>query len=213
MRGPRPRLSVARPRVNSNPRRLPSHRRQASPVLDRDLLFARRRPRRVVRCLCRPSPHRAALFRRRRSTHARARTRGSRALLSLSKRCTRMFTCTHALSSELPHRRGHPSRDAAELEPHRAVYHRAAMLVLELHLMDARSCMRSTKLSPLLSVLESGEHVYACELNLTAAQPIAALTPSSRASFPSRRASAGPTRVRVRSQARERIQPQRRRPP
>jgi hypothetical protein len=44
-------------------------------------------------------------------------TRGSRALLSLSKWCTRMFTCTHALASELPRRRGHPSRDVAELEP------------------------------------------------------------------------------------------------
>jgi hypothetical protein len=47
-----------------------SHRHQASPILDRDLLFARRRPRRVVRCLCQPSPRRAALFRRRRSAHA-----------------------------------------------------------------------------------------------------------------------------------------------
>jgi hypothetical protein len=177
------------------------------PRFDRDLLFARRRPRRVVHCLCRPSPRRAALFRHRRSAHARARTRGSRALLSLSNRCTRMFTRTHALASELPRRHGHPSRDAAELEPYRAVYHRVAVLVWELHLTAARSCMRSTKLSPLLSVLESGEHVRACEPNLTAAQPIAAGTPSSRASFPPRRASAGPTRVRVRSQARERIQP------
>jgi hypothetical protein len=44
-------LSVPRPRVNSNPRLRPSHHRQESPVLDRDLLFARRRPRRVVRSL------------------------------------------------------------------------------------------------------------------------------------------------------------------
>jgi hypothetical protein len=73
--------------------------------------------------------------------------------------------------------------------------------------------MRSTKLSPFLSLLESGEHIHACEPNLTAAQPVATGTPSSRASFPLRRASAGPTRVRVRSQARERIQPHRRRPP
>jgi hypothetical protein len=141
------------------------------------------------------------------------RTRGSRALLSLSKWCMRMFTRMHALASELPRHRRHPSHDAAEFEPHRAVYHRAAVLVRELHLTAARLCLRSTKLSPLLSLLESGEHVRACELNLTAAQPIAAGTPSSRASFPPRRASAGPTRVCVRSQARERIQPQRRRPP
>jgi hypothetical protein len=79
--------------------------------------------------------------------------------------------------------------------------------------MDARSCMRSTKLSPLLSLLESSEHVRTYEPNLTAAQPVAAGTPSSRAPFPPRRASAGPTRVHVRSQARERIQPHRRRPP
>jgi hypothetical protein len=70
-RGPRPRLSVARPRVNSNPRRRPSHRRQESPILDSDLLFARRRPRRVVRCLCQPSLRRAALFLCRRYAHAR----------------------------------------------------------------------------------------------------------------------------------------------
>jgi hypothetical protein len=87
------------------------------------------------------------------------------------------------------------------------------VLIRELHLTATRSCMRSTKLSPLLSLLESVEHVHACEPNLTAAQPVAAGTPSSRASFPSRRASAGPTRVRVRSQARECIQPHRRRPP
>jgi hypothetical protein len=197
---------VARPHVNSNPRRRPSHRRQASPILDRDLLFARRRPRRVVRCLCQPSSRWAALFRRRRSSHAHPHPR-SRALLSLSKWCMRMFTCTHALASELPRCRGHPSRDVAELELHRAVYHRAAMLVRELRLTDARSCMRSTKLSPLLSLLESVEHVRAYEPNLTAAQPVAAGTPSSRASFLPRRASVGPTRVRVRSQARERIQP------
>jgi hypothetical protein len=141
------------------------------------------------------------------------RTRGSRALLSLCKRCTRMFMRTHALASELPRRRGHPSRDAAEFEPHRAVYLRTAVLVRELRLTDARPCMSSTKLSPLLSLLESGEHVHACEPNLTVAQPVATGTPSSRASFPPRRASAGPTRVRVRSQARERIQPLRRRPP
>jgi hypothetical protein len=144
-------------------------------------------------------------------THTRIR--GSRALLSLSKRCTRMFTCTHALASELPHCRGHPGCDAAELEPHRAVYLRAAVLVLELHLTAARSCRRSTKLSPLLSLLESGECIHTCEPNLTAAHPVATGTPSSRASFPPRRASAGPTRVRVRTQARERIQPHRRRPP
>jgi hypothetical protein len=62
-------------------------------------------------------------------------------------------------------------------------------------------------------LLESGEHVRACEPNLTAAQPVATGTLSSRASFLPRRASAEPTRVRVRSQARERIQPHRRRPP
>jgi hypothetical protein len=140
------------------------------------------------------------------------RTQGSRALLSLSKWCTRMFTRTHALSSELPRRRGHPSRDTAELELHRAVYHRAAVLVWELHLTAARSCMRSTNLSPLFSLLESDEHVLACEPNLTAAQPIAAGTLLSRASFPPRRVSAGPTRVRIRSHAHERIQPHRRRP-
>jgi hypothetical protein len=106
-----------------------------------------------------------------------------------------------------------PNRDAAELEPHRAVYHLVAVLVRELHLTAARSCMRSTKLSPLLPLLEFGEHVRACEPNLTAAQPIATGTPSSRASFPPRRASAGPTRVRVRSPARERIRPHRRRQP
>jgi hypothetical protein len=77
-------------------------------------------------------------------THTR--TRGSRALLSMSKRCTRMFTRTHALASELPHRHRHPSRDVAELEPHRAVYHHAAVLVWELHLMAARSSKHSTKL-------------------------------------------------------------------
>jgi hypothetical protein len=86
------------------------------------------------------------------------------------------------------------------------------VLIWELHLTAACSCMRSTKLSPLLSLLEPGEHVRACEPNLTAAQPIAAGTQLSRASFPSRRVSAGPTRVRVCSQARERIQPHRRRP-
>jgi hypothetical protein len=80
-----------------------------------------------------------------------------------------MFTCTHALARELPRRRRHPSRDTAELDLHRAVYHRAAVLVWELHLTAARSCMRSTKLSPLLSLLEFGEHVHACEPNLTAA--------------------------------------------
>jgi hypothetical protein len=106
-----------------------------------------------------------------------------------------------------------PSRNAAEFEPHRAVYHRAVVLDRELHLTTARSCMRSTKLSPLLSLPESGEHVLACEPNLTAAQPIAAGTLSSGASFLERRASTGPTRVRVRSQARERIQPHRHRPP
>jgi hypothetical protein len=99
------------------------------------------------------------------------------------------------------------------LELHQAVYHRAAVLVRELHLTAARSCMCSTKQSPLLSLLESGEHVHACEPNLTAAQPIAAGTLSSRASCPPRRVSAGPTRVRVRPQACERIQPHRRRPP
>jgi hypothetical protein len=72
-----------------------------------------------------------------------------------------MFTRTHALSSELPRRRGQLNRDAAELEPHRAVYHLAAVLVRELHLTGARSCMRSAKLSPLLSLLESGEPVRA----------------------------------------------------
>jgi hypothetical protein len=92
-------------------------------------------------------------------THTR--TRGSRSLLSLSKRCTRMFTRTHALASELPCRRGHPSRDATELESRRAVYLRTAVLVRELRLTDARSCRRLTKLSPLLSLLESGEHVRA----------------------------------------------------
>jgi hypothetical protein len=92
-------------------------------------------------------------------THTR--TRGSRALFFLSKRCTRMFTCTHVLASELPRRRGHPSRDAAELELHRAVYLRTAVLIRELRLTDARPCMSSTKLSPLLSLLESGEHVRA----------------------------------------------------
>jgi hypothetical protein len=86
------------------------------------------------------------------------------------------------------------------------------LLVWKLHLTAARSCMRSTKLSPLLSLLESSEHVRACEPNLTAAQPVAAGTLLSRASFLPRRASARPTRVRVRSQARERIQPHRRRP-
>jgi hypothetical protein len=124
-------------------------------------------------------------------THTR--TRGSRALLSLSKRCTRMFTRTHALASELPHHRGHPSRYAAELEPHQAALHRAAMLVREIHLTVARKRMRSNKLSPLPSLHESGELVRACEPNLTAAQPVAARTPPSRASFPPRRASAGPT--------------------
>jgi hypothetical protein len=117
-----------------------------------------------------------------------------------------MFTHTHALASKLPRRYGHPSRDAAEREQHPAVYHRAAVLVRELHLTAARSCMRSTKMTPLLSLLESGEHIHACE-------PVAAGTPSSRASFPPRRASAEPTRVRVRSQARERIQPHQRQPP
>jgi hypothetical protein len=124
-----------------------------------------------------------------------------------------MFTRTHAPASELPCHRGHPSRDVAELEPHRAVYHRAAMLVRELHLTAACSCMHSTKLSPLLSLLESGEHVRTCEPNLTAAQPVTAGTPSSRASFSPRRASARPTRARVRSRAHERIQPHQRRPP
>jgi hypothetical protein len=124
-----------------------------------------------------------------------------------------MFTCTHVLASELPRRRGHPSRDAAELEPHQAVYLRTAVLVRELRLTDARSCMSSTKLSPLLSLLESGEHARACEPNLAVAQPVVTGTPSSRASFLPRRASAEPTRVRVHSQARERIQPHRRRPP
>jgi hypothetical protein len=70
-------LSVPRPRVNSNPRCRPSHRHQASPVLDRDLLFARRRPRRVVCCLYQPSPRRATLFRRRRSALARSHPRES----------------------------------------------------------------------------------------------------------------------------------------
>jgi hypothetical protein len=87
------------------------------------------------------------------------------------------------------------------------------VLVRELHFTAACSCRRSTKLSPLLSLLEPGEHVHTCEPNLTATQPIAVGTPSSRASFLPRRASAGPTRVRVRPQARERIQPHRRRPP
>jgi hypothetical protein len=124
-----------------------------------------------------------------------------------------MFTRTHVLASELPRRRRHPSRDAAELEPHQAIYLRTAVLVRELRLTDARSCMSSTKLSPLLSLLESGEHAHACEPNLTVAQPVVTGTPSSRASFLPRRASAEPTRVRVRSQARERIQPHRCRPP
>jgi hypothetical protein len=203
---------VARPRVNSNPRRRPSHRRQASPVINRDLLFARQHPRRVVRCLCQPSPRWAALFCRRRCAHANPHPRESSPALPVQW-CTHMFTRTHALSSELPRRHGHPSRDAAELELHRAIYHLATVLVWELHLTAAHSCMRSTKLSPFLSLLESGEHIHACEPNLTAAQPVATGTPSSRASFPLRRASAGPTRVRVRSQARERIQPHRRRPP
>jgi hypothetical protein len=140
-------------------------------------------------------------------------TRGSRALLSLSKQCTRMFTRTHALASELPCRRGQPSRDVAELELHRAVYLHTAVLVRELRLTDARSCMSSTKLSPLLSLLESGEHAHACEPNLTVAQPVMTGTPSSRASFLPSRASAEPTRGCDRSQARERIQPHRRRPP
>jgi hypothetical protein len=87
------------------------------------------------------------------------------------------------------------------------------VLVRELHLTAARSCMRSTKLSPLLSLLESGEHIHACEPNLTAAHPVVTGTPSSRASFPPRCPSARPTRVRVRPQACERIQPHRRRPP
>jgi hypothetical protein len=108
----------------------------------------------------------------------RMHPRGRAPLLSLSKRCMRMFTRTHALASELPRRRGHPNRDAAELEPHRAVYLRAAVLVREIHLTAARLCRRSTKLSPLLSLLESSEHIHACEPNLTAAQPIAAGTPS-----------------------------------
>jgi hypothetical protein len=43
----------------------------------------------------------------------------------------RMFTRTHVLASELPRRRGHPSRDAAELEPHQAVYLRTVVLVRE----------------------------------------------------------------------------------
>jgi hypothetical protein len=90
---------------------------------------------------------------------------------------------------------------------------RATVLVRELHLMAARSCMRSTKLSPLLSLLESGEHVHTCQPNLTVAQPVAAGTPSSRASLPSRCTSAGPNRALVRSRARERIQPHRRWPP
>jgi hypothetical protein len=212
MRGPRPHLSMARPHVNSNPRRRPSHRRQEGPVLDHDLLFARWCPRRVVCRLCQPSPPGPLSFAAS-VVLTHTHTRGSQALLSLSKRCTHMFTCTHALASELPRRRGHPSRDVAELELHRAVYHRATVLVRELRLTDARSCMRSTKLSPLLSLLESGEHVRACEPSLTAVQPVAAGTPSSRASFPPRRASARPTRVRVRPQARERIQPHRHRPP
>jgi hypothetical protein len=44
-------LSVPQPRVNSNPHRRPSHHCQESHDLDRDLLFAKRRPRRVVRSL------------------------------------------------------------------------------------------------------------------------------------------------------------------
>jgi hypothetical protein len=87
------------------------------------------------------------------------------------------------------------------------------VLVRELHLTAARSCMHSTKLSPLLSLLEFGEHIHAFEPNLTAAQPVATGTPSSRASFLPRRASAGPTRERVCSQAHERIPPHQRRPP
>jgi hypothetical protein len=118
------------------------------------------------------------------------RTRGSRALLFLSKWCMRRFTRTHVLASELLRRRGHPSRDAAELEPHQAVYLRTAVLVRELRLTGARSCMSSTKLSPLLSLLESGEDAHACEPNLTVAQPVVTGTPSSRASFLPRRASA-----------------------
>jgi hypothetical protein len=47
------------------------------PVSDLDLLFARRHPRRVVRCLCQPSPRRAALFRLRHSAHAHLHPRES----------------------------------------------------------------------------------------------------------------------------------------
>jgi hypothetical protein len=106
------------------------------------------------------------------------------------KRCTHMFTRMHALTSELPCRRGHPSHNAVELEPHRAVFHRSVVLVRELHLTAACTRMRSTKLLPLLSLHESSEHDHACEPNLTVAQTVTAGTPPSRASFPPRRASA-----------------------
>jgi hypothetical protein len=76
------------------------------------------------------------------------------------------------------------------------------VLVRELHLTTARTRMRSTKLSPLPSLHESGELVCVCEPNLTAAQPVANGTPPSRASFPLRCASAIPTCARVLSSTR-----------
>jgi hypothetical protein len=87
-------LSVPRPRVNSNPRHRPSHRCQESPVLDRDLLFARRRPRRVVRCLCQPSPRRTALFSRRRSAHVHPHPRESSPALPVQTVHTHVHTHT-----------------------------------------------------------------------------------------------------------------------
>jgi hypothetical protein len=129
------------------------------------------------------------------------------------KRCTHVFTCTYDLASELPRYRAHPSRDAAELEPHRAVFHRAAVLVREIHLTTAHMRLRLSRLSPLLSLHESGEHVLACEPNLTVAQPVMAGTPLSRASFLPRRTSARPNQARVHCRSRERIQPNQRRPP
>jgi hypothetical protein len=98
-RGPRPRLSVAKPRVNSNPHRRPSHRHQANPVLDRDPLFARRYPHRVVCCLCQHSSRRAALFRRRRSAHAHLHSRESSPALPVpngARACSRTRTLSQA---------------------------------------------------------------------------------------------------------------------
>jgi hypothetical protein len=67
------------------------------------------------------------------------------------------------------------------------------VLIRELHLTATRSCMRSTKLSPLLSLLESVEHVHACEPNLTAAQPVAAGT--RRHEHPFRRGARAPDQL------------------